>query len=86
LGLVSRVVAADDLEKEARSLLEDMLRASPLGLRLTKETLTHSIDAGSLEAVVAMEDRTQTLCIGSGDFNEGVAAFVEHRTPDYAGK
>jgi enoyl-CoA hydratase/carnithine racemase len=86
LGLISRVVDADDLDKEARSLLQDMLRASPLGLRLTKETLTHSIDAGNLEAVVAMEDRTQTLCVGSGDFNEGVAAFVEHRMPNYTGK
>jgi enoyl-CoA hydratase/carnithine racemase len=84
LGLVSRIVEADDLEAEARAFAADMLHATPLGLRLTKEALNHAIDAGGLEAVVAMEDRNQILCAQDGDFAEGVAAFLEKRAPVYA--
>ena len=60
-----------------------MLRNSPLGLRLTKECLNASIDAGSLEQVIAMEDRNQILCTRSEDFREGIAAFLQKRQPNY---
>ncbi|MEI9932162.1 MAG: enoyl-CoA hydratase/isomerase family protein [Rhizomicrobium sp.] len=54
LGLFAKVVARDVLEAEARAYLKDMLHATPLGLRLTKEALNHAIDAQSLEAAIAM--------------------------------
>jgi enoyl-CoA hydratase len=78
-GLVSRVVPDDQLESCARELAHAMLRNSPLGLRLTKECLKHSIDAGSLEQAIAMEDRNQALAGGTRDFREGVAAFLQKR-------
>ncbi len=84
LGLVSRVAPLEELESEARAFAGDMLRATPLGLRLTKEALGHAVDAASLDAVVAMEDRNQILCIQDKDFNEGIAAFLEKRLPSYA--
>lgn len=84
LGLVSRIVEPDRLEAEARSLVDDMLHATPLGLRLTKEALNHAIDAQGLEAVIAMEDRNQILSSSDGDFQEGVQAFLEKRRPQYA--
>ena len=43
-----------------------------------------SIDAPSLEAAVAMEDRNQILCALGPDFAEGLAAFREKRPPNYA--
>jgi enoyl-CoA hydratase/carnithine racemase len=82
-GLVSRVVPDEELEAEARMLAEDMLATSPLGLRLTKECLAMSLDAGSLEQVIAMEDRNQILCTQTDDIKEGVMAFLEKRKPDY---
>jgi enoyl-CoA hydratase/carnithine racemase len=42
-----------------------------------------SVDAGSLEAVIAMEDRQQILVAQTGDMREGVGAFLEKRKPDY---
>lgn len=83
LGLVSRVVPDAELEAAAEALAADMLRNSPLGLRLTKECLNASLDAGSLEQVIALEDRTQILCTRSADFREGIAAFLQKRTPEY---
>jgi enoyl-CoA hydratase/carnithine racemase len=78
-GLVSRVVPDDQLDEAARELATRMLRNSPLGLRLTKECLKHALDAGSLEQVIAMEDRNQILAAQSSDFREGVAAFLGKR-------
>ena len=82
-GLVSTVVPDSQLEDEARKLAEEMLATSPLGLRLTKECLNQSLDAGSLEQVIAMEDRNQVLCVHSPDMVEGVRAFLEKRAPVY---
>ncbi|MGO4711671.1 enoyl-CoA hydratase/isomerase family protein [Bradyrhizobium sp. 2TAF24] len=83
VGLVSEVVADDALEAAAAPYVEAMLAASPLGLRLSKECLNMSVDAASLEAVVAMEDRNQVLTSRSEDFKEGIRAFLEKRKPVY---
>ena len=86
LGLVSRVGTPEELEAEARAMAEDMLRATPLGLQLTKDALGFAIDASSLEAVIAIEDRNQVLCTQGEDFAEGVAAFLEKRAPRYGAR
>lgn len=78
-GLVSRVVPDAELEDAARAMAADMLRNAPLGLRLTKECLKFALDAGSLDEVIAMEDRNQVLAASTNDFREGVMAFLEKR-------
>jgi enoyl-CoA hydratase len=60
-----------------------MLTTSPLGLRLTKECLNMSVDAPSLEAAIAMEDRNQILCSQTADVREGMTAFLQKRKPEY---
>ena len=67
----------------AAPYIEAMMTASPVGLRLSKECLNMSVDAGSIEAVIAMEDRNQILCSRSEEFNEGIRAFLEKRKPVY---
>ena len=86
LGLVSHIASYEELVLEAKALAADMLNATPLGLRLTKEALGHAVDAGSMEAVIAMEDRNQILCTQGEDFEEGIAAFLEKRPPRYSGR
>ncbi|MFT5418332.1 MAG: enoyl-CoA hydratase/carnithine racemase [Gammaproteobacteria bacterium] len=83
LGLISQIVEAEALESAGRAMANDMLKTSPMGLRLTKEGLRLSIDAGGLEAAVALEDRGQILCASSGFFDEGIAAFLEQRDAEY---
>ncbi len=82
-GLVSEVVPDSELDAAAQRLVDDMLLTSPLGLRLTKECLNASIDAGSLEQAIAMEDRNQVLCTQTSDVREGVMAFLQKRKPCY---
>jgi enoyl-CoA hydratase/carnithine racemase len=86
LGLASKIVPPERLDDEAQALLADMLATTPLGLRLTKEALNVAVDAGGLEAVIAMEDRNQILCGQGEDFREGVTAFLEKRKPHYGRK
>ena len=83
VGLVSEVVEEGGLDAAAAPYVEAMMTASPVGLRLSKECLNMSVDAGSIEAVIAMEDRNQVLCSRSEDFNEGIRAFLEKRKPVY---
>jgi enoyl-CoA hydratase/carnithine racemase len=83
VGLVSEVVEEGGLEAAAAPYLDAMMTASPVGLRLSKECLNMSVDAGSIEAVIAMEDRNQILCSRSEDFSEGIRAFMEKRKPVY---
>ncbi|MAG32257.1 MAG: enoyl-CoA hydratase [Deltaproteobacteria bacterium] len=84
-GLVSEVVPDDRLVEASRPYLDEMLAASPMGLRMTKEGLTMAIDAASLEAAMAIENRNQLLCGQSPDAIEGMKAFVEKRKPNYGG-
>jgi len=76
LGLVSRVVEDEDLQAAAEPIIASMLRASPLGLQMTKEVLRIAIDAPSLEAAIALEDRTQVLCAATGVLADAVGAFA----------
>ena len=70
MGLVSEVVESEDLEAAGQSLASDMLAMSPMGLRMTKEGLNFSQDAG------------QVLCI-SPFLEEGGKAFMEKRPAVY---
>ncbi len=80
-GLVSEVVADDQLESAAQPYIEEMLMTSPMGLRLTKEGLNLAVDAPGLEAAMAIENRNQVLCARTEDFAEGLRAFIEKRSP-----
>ncbi len=83
IGLANRVVPATHMRAEADSFVEDMLQATPLGLRLTKDGLNQAVDVGGLEAAMAIEDRNQILTANDPNFAEGVAAFFEKRKPNY---
>jgi len=83
VGLVSEVVEPDALEAAGRAMVADMLKTSPLGLRLTKDGLRLNLDAPSLDAAIALEDRGQILCASAGFFEEGINAFLEQRAAHY---
>tara|TARA_R110002110_G_scaffold266669_1_gene482393 strand:- start:783 stop:1613 length:831 start_codon:yes stop_codon:yes gene_type:complete len=83
VGLISKIVSKDELQDAGSQMAADILRNSPLGVRLTKDCLNFSVDANSLESVIAMEDRQQILVAQTGDMKEGVRAFMEKRPASY---
>lgn len=83
IGLVSDIVPAEELFAKGMAFAEDMLRISPMGLRMTKQALNTLIDAPSLDAALMMEDRQQVILLETHDHTEAVAAFRERRDPSY---
>jgi enoyl-CoA hydratase/carnithine racemase len=86
VGLVSDVVPQEQLFEAGLALAAEMLAASPMSLRMTKETLNLAIDAPSLEAALTMEDRQQVILLETADHREAVAAFRGRRAPKYEDK
>ncbi|GAH08267.1 unnamed protein product, partial [marine sediment metagenome] len=67
----------------ALELARDLLRKSPLGLRMTKQVLNLTLDSPSLETMLQLENSSQIVCFSSKDLNEGAIAFLEKREPKY---
>ena len=83
IGLVSAVVPASRLLDAAMETAAEMLAASPMGLRMTKESLNALIDAPGLEAALLIENRQQVILTGTQDHQEAMAARREKRPPAY---
>lgn len=86
MGLVNRVVPAEDLLTAGLDMAELIAANSPLGVRLTKQMVQANVDAPSLEAAVELENRNQTLTAGTQDMAEALAAFLEKRPPAFTGR
>jgi enoyl-CoA hydratase len=84
-GLVSDVVADDELEATGAALADEMLGVAPLALAKTKETIGRVLEMNDLVAAMALEDETQRECMAGEDFDEGLQAFLEGRRPQFAG-
>jgi enoyl-CoA hydratase/carnithine racemase len=83
-GLLSQVVEQDTLLDCGLQLANDMLKASPMGLRMTKESINGSLSVGSLEAGLMLEDRQQVILLDTEDHREAVQAFRDKRDPVYS--
>jgi 2-(1,2-epoxy-1,2-dihydrophenyl)acetyl-CoA isomerase len=84
IGLVNRVVAAHELEKTAREWAERLAAGPTRAIALTKQLVNASLDADRATAFAA-EAAAQEINMTTRDANEGVASFVERRTPQYRG-
>jgi enoyl-CoA hydratase len=84
IGLVSEVVADDELMPRAMQLADVLVSHSPFALELTKQVLRANQDAPNVEAAIALENRNQILAGSGGDFAEAVAARNEKRPPRWA--
>jgi enoyl-CoA hydratase len=69
IGLVSRIVREEQLINSATEIAKVMLSKSAVGLRRTKEALNQNLTVQSLEAAVELENRNQTLCCFTSEFN-----------------
>ncbi|WP_436844419.1 enoyl-CoA hydratase/isomerase family protein [Streptomyces wuyuanensis] len=85
MGLVNRVVAADELEKTARAWAERLAQGPTRAIALTKQLVNASLDADRASAFAA-EASAVEIAMTTRDANEGVASFVERRAPEYRGR
>jgi enoyl-CoA hydratase/carnithine racemase len=84
IGLANRVAQAQELEDATQILIDELLAAAPLAVGLSKGVLD-SVSKPTLGASLELEVTTQQTLVGSPDFREAGAAFVEKREPRWAG-
>jgi len=83
IGLVSRVVADDELLDAALDSARLICANSPTGVWMTKEVMWSQLEVASLSAGIDLENRTQILTSFTEDMHEAVGAFMERRPPEF---
>ena len=84
IGLITGIIADEDF----RTAVQDRV----IQLGAARQAVAHAkrlIRLGSedsLEAAMARETESQEECFETGDFKEGLAAFLEHRLASFEGK
>jgi len=80
IGLVSRLVAPEELMDTAMEIAAGMLEKTPLGLRLTKETINQNQNASSFETAIELENRNQSLLCITPEFFKAVEDFSKKKS------
>lgn len=84
IGLVNRVVRADQLLAEAETLLRTILDNGPLAIRTCLEVVDAGLDT-TLEQALSLEANHFGLLSATDDMREGTKAFLEKRKPVFKG-
>ena len=85
IGLVSQVVAQDQVVPTALEIADAICANSPFAIWQTKQVMWQNL-AASFDQAIELENRTQILAVGTEDFAEATRAFVEKRPPVFRGR
>lgn len=85
MNMIYKSVEDENFEAEVYTLAEKLAKMPTKGLGLTKRALNLSM-SNNLTEQLAVEGELQTLAGQTYDYNEGVNAFLEKRTPIFKGE
>lgn len=85
MGIVSKVVAPDELLREAHAKTEKLAAKAPHYVRMTKQLIGQSIE-NSLTDHLQLERHGIADSMGTEDLREGVTAFFEGREARFTGR
>jgi 2-(1,2-epoxy-1,2-dihydrophenyl)acetyl-CoA isomerase len=85
LGLINKVVAADELDAVVKEYADYYAQAPTKAIGLIKKMLQKAMTS-SLEDMLEYEAYAQEIAGSSRDYKEGVTAFLEKRKPIFVGK
>jgi methylglutaconyl-CoA hydratase len=84
LGLVTEIVAPEELAARAHEFAGILLAASPTSIHRTKRLLL-GYEEAALKAELEMAIRENAAIKATADFREGLSAFLEKRQPHWPG-
>ena len=82
--MLNHVCEDAELKDKVYEMAARLAASAPLAIGLTKKYLNNT--ALTLDEVLAIEETTQALLMGTDDCKEGIAAFYEKRAPKFTGK
>jgi enoyl-CoA hydratase/carnithine racemase len=82
LGLVNKVVPADELEEATMELAGKLAAKSPLAMQIGKTAIYAMQDIGYHQSIDYLSELFAALC-STEDAEEGVRAFLEKRKPSW---
>ena len=85
MGMIYKVYVKDEFEKNSWDLAKNLANMPTKGLALTKKLLNTSY-LNTLDKQLENEMEFQKIAGDSFDYKEGVAAFLEKRSPKFKGK
>lgn len=85
IGLVSEVVAKDDLAARGMEFARELAASAPLGYATVKQSIQRALES-SMDAEWQANLSNQALLLGSKDHREGLAAVTEKRAPAFVGE
>jgi methylglutaconyl-CoA hydratase len=85
IGLVSEIVAADNLIPRARELAAQLMENSPASLLYTKRLLSNAARA-EMDTQIDAAVRENAAIRSTPDFREGISSFLEKRKPKWSSK
>ena len=83
-NMVNYLCDEEELPKVTYAMASRLAKSAPLSIALIKKYLNNT--ALTLDEVLAFEESTQALLMGTEDCKEGIAAFKEKREPKFIGK
>jgi enoyl-CoA hydratase/carnithine racemase len=83
-GFFNRLVAADELEREALTLARELATGPTFAHGITKTQLNQEWSM-SLEQAIEVEAQAQAICMQTNDFERAYRAFVAKEKPVFEG-
>lgn len=85
IGLVNKIVSADNLMEEAKKIADKINSKGPIAIKLAKESINQGMQTDIVTGCMVERENFSITC-STEDQKEGMKAFLEKRKPEFKGR